>query len=310
MEMLLILLLALIIDLALGDPPNVIHPVAWLGKVVSFLEKRCLSKSHAIQFLYGIGIVLFTTALFTVPAYFILVSLKSLSAVVYVMVGTIFFKLTFSLRGLRQAALKVKELLLEDKLDEARFELRALVGRDTRNLTEPLLVSATVESVAENANDSFVAPLFYFLIFGIPGAIAYRVVNTLDAIIGYHGKYEYLGKFACRLDEVLNFIPARLTALLLVSASFLSGGDGRKSWQVACGEHVKTESSNAGWPMAAIAGALNVQLEKVGHYKLGKANALLIPETIDASLKLMQIAMLVWVLICFTIGGIRFVLTA
>jgi adenosylcobinamide-phosphate synthase len=155
-----------------------------------------------------------------------------------------------------------------------------------------------------------VAPLFYFLIFGIPGAIAYRVVNTLDAVIGYHGKYEYSGKFAARLDDVLNFIPARLTALLLVSAGFLSRRDGRKSWQVACDEHKKTESPNAGWPMAAMAGALSVQLEKVGHYKLGEANALLMPETIDISLELMQIAMLVWILICFAIGGIRFVLTA
>ena len=310
MEMLLILLLALIIDLALGDPPNFIHPVAWMGKVASFLEKRCTGKSNAIQFLYGAGMVLFIMALFTTPPYFILVSLQNLSSVLYVVMGAVFFKLVFSLRGLRKAALKVRELLLEDKLDEARFELRALVKRDTGDLTKPLLVSAAVESVAENASDSFVAPLFYFLIFGIPGAIAYRVVNTLDAVIGYHGKYEYSGKFAARLDDVLNFIPARLTALLLVSAGFLSRRDGRKSWQVAYNEHTRTESPNAGWPMAAMAGALNVQLEKVGHYKLGEANSRLVPETIDISLELMQIAILVWVLICFTVGGIRFVLTA
>ena len=306
MEILLILFLAIIIDLALGDPPNVIHPVAWMGRVASFLGKGCISQSRVVQFLYGVGIVVIIIGLFTVPAYFILLYLKSLSSVAYVVVGAILFKFTFSLRELRRAALRVKRLLLEDKLDEARFELRALVSRDTRNLTKPLLVSATVESVAENTSDSFVAPLFYFLIFGVPGAIAYRVVNTLDAVVGYHGKYEYLGKFASRLDDVLNFIPSRLTALLLVLATFLSRRDGRTSWRVALTEHAKTESPNAGWPMAAIAGALNVQLEKTGHYKLGKPSASAVPETIDDSLELVQIAMLVWVLICLTAGGIYF----
>ena len=154
------------------------------------------------------------------------------------------------------------------------------------------------------------APLFYFLFFGVPGAIAYRVVNTLDAMIGYHGKYEYLGKFASKLDDMLNFIPARLTALLLVLASFLSGRGARASWQVALSEHSKTASPNAGWTMAAVAGALNVPLEKVGHYRLGRAGVPLTPETIDAALKLMLISMLSWSLICFIVGVIRFAVTS
>jgi adenosylcobinamide-phosphate synthase len=112
------------------------------------------------------------------------------------------------------------------------------------------------------------------------------------------------------LDDVLNYIPARLTALLLVLATFLSRRDGRASWKVALNEHAKTESPNAGWPMAAIAGALNIQLEKMGHYKLGKSSAPTAPETIGASLELMQVAMIIWVLICFIVGGIRFVLIA
>jgi len=310
MEILPILFLAVIIDLVLGEPPRIIHPVVWMGKVTSFLEKGGTNQRPLVQLFYGIGIVLLTVALFALPAYFLLFYLKSLSSVAYVIIGAVVFKFTFSLKKLRRVALKIKRLLLENKLDEARFELRSLVSRDTRNLTRPLLVSATVESVAENTSDSFIAPLFYFLLFGIPGAIAYRVVNTLDARIGYHGKYEYLGKFASRLDDVLNFIPARLTALLLVLATFLSRRDGRASWQVALKEHAKTESPNAGWPMAAIAGALNVKLEKKGHYKLGKASTLPMPETIDASLELVQIAIVVWVLICFAAGGIQFALTA
>ena len=309
MDVLLILFLAVIIDLALGEPPRFAHPVVWMGKLVSFLERGGRSQRPAAQFLYGLGMTLITMGLFTVATYFLLSYLKNINFVVYVIVGAALLKSTFSLRELRRAAIGIKNLLLDKKLDEARFELRSLVSRDTSNLSEPLLVSATVESVAENASDSFVAPLFYFLLLGVPGAIAYRVVNTLDAMVGYHGKYEYLGKFASRLDDVLNFIPARLTALLLVLAAFLSRRSGRASWRVALREHAKTESINAGWPMAAIAGSLGVQLEKVGHYKLGKSNTPLIAKTVDDSLKLVYLAMFAWILICFMIGGIQFVLT-
>ena len=310
MEMLLIMLLALALDLAFGELPNAVHPVAWMGKVTLYLKRIFRGHSPVGQFIHGVGIALFTIILFTVPVYFLLGCLENLNPVIYVVVGGILFKFTFSLRGLRQAAIRVKKLLIEDKLDEAHFELRALVSRDTRNLSRALLVSATVESVAENLSDSFVAPLFYYLIFGVPGAIVYRVVNTLDAMIGYHGEYEYLGKFISRLDDVLNFIPARLTALLLVLAAFISRRNGRKSWRVALDEHAKTESPNAGWPMATLAGALDVQLEKPGSYKLGRANASLVPQTIDDSLKMVQIAMAVWCLVCFAAGGIQFVIRA
>ncbi|MAF86146.1 MAG: cobalamin biosynthesis protein CobD [Dehalococcoidales bacterium] len=309
MDILLILAIALAIDLVLGEPPRIIHPVVWMGKVISFLETRGVGRHPLAQFIYGIVITLLIIGLFTVPAYFILLYLKSLAPVAHVVVGAVFLKSTFSLKELRRVALKVKSFLLKEKLDEARFELRSLVSRDTRGLPQPLLVSATVESVAESTGDSFVAPLFYFLLFGVPGAIAYRVVNTMDAMLGYHGKYEYLGKFVTRLDDVLNFIPARLSALLLVSAAFLSRRDARSSWQTALNSHSRTESPNAGWPIAAVAGALNVRLEKRGHYRLGKAGVLLIPETIDDSLKLMQIAVLGWALICFIVGVVYFVYT-
>jgi adenosylcobinamide-phosphate synthase len=236
--------------------------------------------------------------------------LPGFGSVAYVVVGGLLLKTTFSFRELRRAALGVKRYLLEKKLDKARLELRSLVSRQTRALTRPQVVSATVESLAENTSDSLVAPLFYFLLFGVPGAVAYRVVNTLDAMVGYHGKYEYLGKFASRVDDVLNFIPARLTGWLLVLASFFTRGETRASWQTMLSGHARTESPNAGWPMAAMAGGLNVPLEKAGHYRLGGAGARLVPETIDAALKLVLITALSWVVICFMVGVIRLVVTA
>ncbi|MCK4274246.1 MAG: cobalamin biosynthesis protein [Dehalococcoidales bacterium] len=308
MEIILIIALAVAIDLALGDPPNAIHPVAWMGKVISFLEKGGQKLNPTAQFLYGMGMTLFTVALFVVPIYFIFFYLGHISLAGSIIVAALILKSTFSVKGLRRTALKVRKLLQDDKLNETRYELRALVNRDTRDLPEPLLVSAAVESVAEGSGDSLVAPLFYFLLFGIPGAIGYRVVNTMDSMIGYHGKYEHLGKFAARLDDILNFIPARIAALLLVLAA-VAKGNGRNAWRTALREHARTESPNAGWPMAAIAGALNVRLEKPGHYRLGEVKATLVPETINGSVQLFSIAASAWILICFIVGGIQIVVT-
>src|SRR5262249_31646910 len=126
-----------------------------------------------------------------------------------------------------------------------------------------------IESVAENLSDSLVAPLFYYLIGGLPGALAYRAANTLDAMIGYHGEYEALGKTAARLDDLLNLIPARLSGLLITTAASLGLGDGWSALMTIWRDRARTESPNAGWPMSAAAGALRVRLEKVDHYVLG-----------------------------------------
>ena len=308
MEILFIFSMAIIIDFIFGDPPDAVHPVAWMGRVVSLLRKVVKSQQHLVQFVYGMAIVLFVMGLFAVPVYFGLQYLSTYNTVAYIVAGAVILKLSFSVKGLRRAALVTKGHLMQNRLDEARFELRALVSRDTKKLSRPKVVSAAVESVAENISDSFVAPLFYFLLFGVPGAVAYRVVNTMDAIIGYHGEYEYLGKFAGRLDDVLNFIPARLAALFLVMAAYLARENGRRSWQVALREHGNTESPNAGWPMAAMAGALNIKLEKAGHYELGEALTALQPATIDSALKLMYIVTALWIAACGLAGGVYLVL--
>ena len=309
MEMFAILGLALAADWTLGEPPNAVHPVAWMGRLASFMEKGGSSGSPAFQFIYGALMTLLLMGLFAAASYFILAFAKGLNVVVYVILGAALLKSAFSLRELQRAALRVKERLLKDNLDGARYELRSLVSRDTSTMTKPLAVSAAVESVAENVCDSFVAPLFYFLFFGVPGAMAYRVANTLDAMIGYHGKYEYLGKFAARLDDVLNFIPARVSAALLVLASMFIGR-GRAAWRGTHADHSRTESPNAGWTMSAMAGALGIQLEKVGHYQLGEADRPMATEMIDDSVRLVSIAALIWISVCVVAGGVYLALAA
>jgi adenosylcobinamide-phosphate synthase len=303
----IIIVLAVAIDLALGDPPNAFHPVAWMGKVISFLEKAGLELGPAAQFAYGACITIFVVGLFALPIYFVFLYLGHFSLIAAVILGALILKSTFSIEGMRRTAFKIRALLKDNKLKDTRQELRALVSRDTKDLPEPLLVSAAVESVAEGAGDSVAAPLFYFLFFGLPGAIAYRVVNTADSMIGYHGRYEYLGKFAARLDDILNFIPARIAALLIVLAAVIIR-NGRRAWRTALHEHKKTASPNAGWPMAAMAGALNVRLEKPSHYQLGEAGKPLTPDTITGAAKLFSIAAAAWVLICVIAGGVKIVL--
>ncbi|MDD4984771.1 MAG: cobalamin biosynthesis protein, partial [Dehalococcoidales bacterium] len=301
MAVLLALAIALVIDFAVGEPPRAIHPVVGMGRLISCLVGRVSARSPRVRFACGCGITLLTVAVFAVPAYFLLSFLGNTSLVAYVIVGALLLKSTFSLRELRRVALGIKELLENGKLDEVRSGLRALVSRDTTKLSTPLLVSAAVESTAESACDGFVAPLFFFLLFGVPGALAYRCVNTLDSMIGYHGEYEYLGKFPSRMDDGLNYIPARMTALLIVLAAFLSGRDGRRAWQVALADHGRTESPNAGWPMAAAAGALGVRLDKVGQYHLGMMDNPLVPGTIGGAVKLVGVAAAVWMLVCYAV---------
>jgi adenosylcobinamide-phosphate synthase len=294
MNIIYIIILAIAIDLFLGDPPNAVHPVAWMGHVISFLIKWGRGRSQAFQVFWGTLTVLLTLGIFVTPVYFLLAYLRDLNTAAYVAVGALLFKSSFSLRGLRQAAVKVQQLLNSGKLDEARFELRALVGRDTRQLDRSQMVSAAVESVAENSCDSFFAPLLFGAVLGPAGAVGYRVVNTLDNMIGHHGEYEYLGKVAARLDTIVNWIPARITALMIILAAALCRAEAGRAWRIMRRDARTTESPNAGWTMSAMAGALGVQLEKVGYYKLGDMTNPLTAESTRTSIRIMTIGSLAW----------------
>jgi len=294
MEIIIILLIALALDITFGEMPNAWHPVAWLGKLISQETRLSPKTGKARQLAYGVSIVLITLGLIVTAFYFLLAYLREVNPVVYIIVAGLLLKFTFSLRGLRQAVAAVRVLLAKDKLAQARMSLKSLVSRDTDDLNKSQLISAAVESAAENICDSFVAPIFYFLLFGVPGAIAYRVINTFDAMMGYHGHWEYLGKFAARLDDVANFIPARVTALIIVLVSPICRRKMSQAWHIMIRDHKKTESPNAGWTMGAIAGALGVQLEKAGYYKLGDNHFPLSLDTIDASRQIILVAAIVW----------------
>ncbi len=296
-ENIIILFLALVIDFTLGEYPRPLHPVVWLGKVISAELRVAPRSGRRLQLAYGIAMVTITIAIFALTTYLLLAYLRGVNPIAYVLVAAFFLKSTFSVRELRRTALRVKACLEDKNIVTARLESRALVSRDTSRLDEPHLVSATVESIAENTSDSLIAPLLYFLILGVPGAIAYRVVNTFDAMIGYRGEWEQLGKFAARLDDVANFVPARITALIIVLAAWICKKDMAQAWRVMLRDHKKTQSPNAGWTMGAIAGALGVQLEKAGHYKLGDNHHSLSVSAIDFSRKMVLVVAVIWSLV-------------
>lgn len=310
MDSIFILTLAIALDLIVGDPPTIVHPVGWMGKLIALLEKLAPKERAGARFVFGVAMVLLGTAFFSASTYFLLWYIEDYNRIAYIIVGALLLKSTFSIIGLRRSALRVKKHLERDNLEEAQHEMGALVSRNTEGLTETMIVAATVESVSENTSDSIIAPLFWFLVLGVPGAVAYRMVNTFDSMIGYHGKYEYLGKFAARFDDVLNFIPARITGLSIVFAALLSRENTSRAWRVLVRDHSKTQSPNAGWPMSAAAGALDVQLEKIDHYCLGDANGTLSVRKIDAMLHLMYVVAAIWVLLCFAIEGVRFALAS
>jgi len=309
MEIIIILLIALALDLILGEPSNTWHPVAWLGKLISLEIKLAPKKGSSRQLAYGIGMVLITLGLVVTAVYFLLAHLHEFNLVVYVIVAGLLLKFSFSLRGLGQAIDTVKKLVAANNLDKARLSLQSLVSRDTAKLNKNQVISATIESAAENMCDSFVAPLFYFFLFGVPGAIAYRGINTFDSIVGYHGRWEYIGRFAARLDDVVNFIPARIAALIIVVASLICRKNFSQAWHIMIRDHKKTESPNAGWTMSAIAGALEIQLEKIDHYRLGDNRYPLSSDTINASRQIIIVTAIIWCLISIFTEVIYFVVT-
>jgi adenosylcobinamide-phosphate synthase len=276
-------------DLMFGEPPAVLHPVVWMGRVIEACERSIPWQGRVMQLCAGASIALAVPALFASGA-LVVESLLRGHPLIQVIVCAVLLKTTLAMRALGRAARVVRDAVAQGRIDDARRGLRALCSRDASTLDAPELVGATIESVAENASDSFVAPLFWFALLGLPGAMCYRAVNTLDAMIGYHGHYEWLGKVAARLDDMMNLVPARLTAWLLIGAGALAGFDVRRATSVLARDGRRTESPNAGRPMAAMAGLLGVELTKRGQYTLGDALENLEPRQIDRASRVVRLA--------------------
>ena len=270
----LALLLALVLDWLFSEPPAWAHPVVWLGKLIDLLSPAMpiaplTDRARGFQLRQGAVICLLTVAIAYLSGRIVESAIRRLPRPLGLLASAFALKPAFAVQNLVEASATVETRLRAGDLAGARSSLTALVSRDVTRLDQPLVAAGAIESLAENLGDSFVAPAGYYLLFGLPGAFAYRAVNTLDAMIGYRGRYEYLGKVSARADDLANFVPSRLSAGLVAVAAALDRSDGSRSLVVALRDHRLTASPNAGWPMSAMAGALNVRLEKPNAYRLG-----------------------------------------
>ena len=264
-----VLLLALGLDLLVGEPPNRWHPVAWVGRLLDLGWRLSRASRPFGLMVSGGGVLLLVVGVAAVASW-----VAGRLGWPGLFLEAALLKYTFSLRGLVGAAGEVRQGLAVEDLVAARQRVGwHLVSRPTETLSAGEVASATVESVAENLTDSVVAPLFFFLLGGLPGAWAYRVVNTADSMWGYReGRLEYWGKPAARLDDLMNWIPSRVAALAIVLGALVAGESATRAWRTMWREHGRTVSPNAGWTMAAMAGALGVALEKPGVYRLGSGS--------------------------------------
>lgn len=288
---------ALLLDGFLGEYPAALHPVVWMGKTASFFLRFAPRNGWWPPFVFGLVLAVGLPVACFLASQFVL-RLGTHLPWGQIVLGTFVLKASFALRELGIAAERVRSPVAASDIPSARAALRSLCSRDPKQLDGEALLGATVQSLAENASDSFVAPLFYFLLFGVPGAIAYRSVNTLDAMIGYRGPFESLGKAAARLDDAANLVPARLTAGLLLLAGCLTGWPIAAAWRVFRRDRAKTPSPNGGQPMAMMAGLLGVRLEKKGGYALGEASRAITPEMVRSAWRLVILASGIMIGLC------------
>ncbi len=270
--------LAVALDRFLPEPPARIHPVVWMGRAVTTLE-HAAPRRPAAAFTFGCLIVVAVVGGSAVLVWLLMETLMSLGPVPYVVGGALVLRTSFTVRGLSSAADQTRHALARGRLDAAREKLKSLVSRDTANLSEPLVAASAIESVAENTTDSYVGPWLAFAALGVPGAVAYRAINTLDSMLGYRGRYEYLGKASAILDDVVNLVPARLSALFLLASGGVCRLPTRRAWRIMRQDRGKTESPNAGVTISAMSGLLGARLEKPGSYCLG--GCMRQPETSD-----------------------------
>ena len=311
---LLAIVLAICIDFAFGDPKNKFHPTVWIGTIIGKLVPFSRGHSPKTEKLWGTVLTISVTTLVSVVLYFLNRGLGSINSVANfsyedelivlifsVLITGILLKTTIAIKGMESHAKIIMQALSKDNLGDARTRLSMIVKRNTKNLDKQHIISGTLESIGENIVDGITGPLFYFAIFGLAGAFVYRTVNTIDSMIGYKTKqFRNVGWFGANCDKMLNYLPARITSLVMILAAMILKADWRHSLEIMRRDSSKTESPNAGYPMATLAGALGARFEKVDHYILGDGNSELTEDHFKSAISIMKLTAILFCAI-FTI---------
>ncbi len=300
-----ILLASVLIDLVFGEPRGFlinIHPVILCGRI-SYKLFRPGGRFFGI-FLWIISVVPLIITFYLIPRVLIVIN-----AIIGIVIYAYFLKLTFSIKLMRNYAREILRRVELGNLNDARALTQEIVRRNVWELDHQHLMSAVIESLAESFVDGFLSPLFYFALFGLPGALLQRLSNTMDSMVGYKGwPYEDVGWFSARADTIMNYVPARLSSVIIMIASAMIGLDWKDSMKAAILEHNRVKSANSGWPMASFAGALNVMLEKVGVYRINNNAQSPSTSTLRSAIKLFDASIIVSLVIILIILIIRVLL--
>ena len=300
LESIVVIGFAILLDLLFGDPKNRFHPTAWIGILIGTITTRMKNENSNLEKLGGIFIVLIPVCISIVVLLGLdfsidLISVESLSILISIISGVVLFKMTIAIKGMERHALAVLDSIQKNDLTQARTNLSMIVKRNTKNLDKNHILSGTLESLSENIVDGITGPMFYFAIFGLPGAFVYRIVNTVDSMVGYKTQmFKNLGWFGANCDNVLNYIPSRLTGLTIVLGSMLLGHDWKNCYEIFKRDGKKTDSPNAGYPMAAFAGALGTKFEKLEHYSLGTGEYEITSKKVMDAISLMKVTSLLF----------------
>ncbi|MDE1813596.1 MAG: cobalamin biosynthesis protein [Thaumarchaeota archaeon] len=300
---------ALALDLIFGDPKNRYHPTVWMGKLIGKSIPYVKSQNPLTDKINGVFLLVLLITMVSIlisSLSYLLKYIENLDSnglykilfmgASIVLIG-ILLKTTIAIKGMEEHASKIMNSISKNDLDGARIQLSMIVKRDTKNLDKQHVISATLESISENIVDGITGPLFYFSIFGLIGAFVYRTVNTADSMIGYKTEiFRNIGWFTANCDKILNFLPSRLTSLVMIFSCIVLKEDWKHSIYIMKRDGPKTESPNAGYPMATLAGALGIKFEKMEHYVLGDGNSEITERHFRAAISIMKVTTILFVL--------------
>ena len=254
--------IAYVLDLIFGDPQNIIHPVQIIGKVIDIGEKSLLEKKYKSdrKYKFFAGMILNITVISLTYGITYLIRRTSENSIIFTVAEIYLMYTIFSINSLAREGNRVYNILKEGNIERARKDLSYLVSRDTETMDEKMIIRSTMETISENTVDGIVAPMLYMFLGGLPLSMTYKAINTFDSMVGYKNeKYMDFGKFSAKLDDVANFIPARITGILIVIASMILGYDYKNSLKIFIRDRKNHSSPNSGHAEAGVAGALGVQ---------------------------------------------------